>query len=250
MSNKSFADIEYDYQLAEYSERVLSRTTKNRCLYHYTKFTTFQNIVSSNELRLFKPMDMNDKAEQESIKGLSGIIFYSCFSLVPESAEMWKMYSENDNGCILEINFESAKKMRNFPVLKASSEEPLDKSLYDLEFNSVAYWSRSNITGTRYLKCMKGVNTKYKGSYESPVVAGMIKSEFWRFENEARLILRTKQEYKDDYFRLKLEHDFLNNCRIIISPFSSKATEEKIKDYCSDKHIPCRESDYSGTINY
>lgn len=252
MSRIVFEEIDNDELLAKYLKQVLSRHTTANCLFHYAKFSTLQRIYENNTLRLNKPEMMNDKAEADSIKKnkLENRLFYTCFTLTSESAEMWKMYTATNDGCIIGINFELAKKMLNYPVY--SSIEYNDETMKitgELGFSAVAYFTEKEDSNSR-LKCMSVNNKGYSTSYESAVLAGMIKSDFWRFEKEARLILRTNQDYDNNYVELKLEKEFWNDVSVVISPFTTIKKERMIKEWCDEKRIKCCPSKFARKVNF
>ena len=221
-SNKSkFSDIKDDNSLALYLKKVLSRATSLGHLYHYTTFDTIKKIYLSNTLRLHKASGMNDIAEDKSIdrNGLSNHLFYSCFSLVDENAEMWNMYSNRDDGCILGINFETARKMVDcsLQLPEQDKSQTTEKMKIDDKpfFSSIVYYFKKEDRKNNSLECMTVYNPGYSESYEGFELVGLVKSSFWRFEKEARLIVQTEREYSDKYLELKLPDDFWSGCKII-----------------------------------
>ncbi len=251
MSRISFSNIQDEETLAKYLKQVLSRPTTDHCLYHYTKFSTFQKIRESNVLRLNRPNLMNDKAEADSIKdnGLDRRMFYTCFSLVPESAEMWKMYTNVNDGCMIKINFELAKKMLGYLVYWDVQGKKYSAQ-GELSFNSIAYFTEAE-DGKKhqYLDCMRSHNNGYSCSLYSEKLAGMIKSNFWRFENEARLVLRTDKDY-DDFLELCLDEDFWKECEVVISPFTTNKRIKEIECWCKGRSIKCATSKFTGKLNF
>lgn len=258
MSRLIFSEIKNDTDLASYLTLVLSRATKTSCLYHYTTFSTLKKIIEGQILLLNKPSRMNDKAEADAIKlnGLKDKLFYSCFTMSNESAELWNMYTEVNDGCLIEIPFDLAKEMKNYTVLRFTDElkklcvqtgTPIQEKI---SFNSVAYYSTNPKNNYPSLSCMSVFNKGYSQFYQSKKLAGMIKSDFWRFEHEARMIVRLQDIWEGNFLGLSLDTQFWDKCKVVISPFSTSQKEIEIADYCKKNSINCRRSSFSGQISF
>ena len=226
MNKRSFSEIQNDEQLAEYLKGVLARPPREeKVLRHYTSFSSLQKIFESHVLLLNRPSRMNDKAEASIIakKELTNKLFYCCFTLESEKAELWDMYTEIDNGCILEISWDLAKEMLDYDVLefKDGLKKTGTKTAEKPSFSSIVYYSVKDSNPPK-LACRSVSNDGYQNFYETSQIAGMAKSDFWSCENEVRLILNSDKEWpKDTILGLSLKQNFWKKCRVVISPLST-----------------------------
>ena len=81
---------------------------KHRSILHYTSILTALKILR-NKRFLFNRIDrVNDLEEKEKLKEYKnyGRTFISCFTYEEkESIPMWKIYTKNDTGVLLKIDF-------------------------------------------------------------------------------------------------------------------------------------------------
>ena len=121
----NLCEIQNEEHLAEYLKEILSKVSLNDMyFYHCTSFSSLKSIIESNVFLLSRSSRMNDRAESDIIRenDLGNRLFYACFTLAPESAGLWNMYTEINNGCMLKLRGDYAVKLQNYPVYRFDDE--------------------------------------------------------------------------------------------------------------------------------
>lgn len=169
-------------------------------LYHYTKLSSAEKIISSQTLRASSPLRVNDEFEftphyilkdgrigrAKKWKALAASYFgFICFCKESNSPAMWSRYAQKYRGVVFEFNFATSPFKEHSQIAWLRSR-PVE---YEKE--------RAVFDEKKYLDL---VNANQKDASHEMVMNVLIrKEESWTHEKEVRLfLLRGSENFEGD----------------------------------------------------
>lgn len=247
---------------------------------HYTKLTNMKSIFEKGFFRLNRIDKVNDLAEKSFIKykEIYKTVYIGCFTHNEnESIPQWYMYTPKDEGVYINYElknqtgdnlFQLIDKTRDIIVKyqdnktqdkyntssiahNLSNKKNLDCFIY-LTLSDVAYLSDDEIELYKpYIYVCD------KGKKERKTVAtrlAKLKSKYWNFEYETRIIanyVSTKKVLYEPPEGIYVPLNFDNmKITIYLNPWATKEFMTKVKSICnSSKYIKDFEIKYSNLYN-
>lgn len=242
---KKFADIQDQKELYEYLTKPFTYLRGLKQVRHYTSLEVLSQILINKTLRFSKIEASNDALEIKWCKGNAIDSYF--FSLVKSKMEnfgMASMYGSLKISDYFSMSENKKKKLhKKEPIyicllIPMANIKNLCKSKYKnipspVALN-VAYANQTNKDSVKGSVLFCGSNVNRKSIKLSPQkFAGCVKDYAWKYENELRLCVKTKQN--SNHVDVEVPSDFLDGVKVI--PVNSKKEEcqEALKQMLENK---------------
>ena len=227
--------VETSNQLSDYLKKALTRASKGKestYLYHYTKIKYLVEMLKSRYMRLGSCVDMNDDFETAILKhhGLLRRLYYACFTKVPESLAMYKLYGVNEDSVMLKISYAGLEKilssnatsevygkyspMHNYMILEnnQATNRFIDGKLY---CTAVGYVDPDTMT----IHSGSKEDNSYRSPFMQKELAGKLKYRCWEYEDELRLCGELSKDLAEkECLAVKLPDEFDDFITVTLCP--------------------------------
>ena len=233
-------------------------------LFHYTTIDTLALILNNRSIKFNRLDQLDDKTECEAFSDFNPLryIFSSSFTDDPnENIALWKMYADMERGVRLEFESSTMFSPKSTPLSKHSITGSLPTSIYTAIKSSdiinedfiLVFWEPledHSLGQGIYLRKINYINnikdiysslirTSPSISY-SPREFGYLKSTYWQFQREVRLLIYTfpnascqeefnkiilyRRELKTTFILVPLSKFAIDNLNIVLSPKAPEAS--------------------------
>ena len=199
---------------------------------------------------------MNDPFETAVLtnQGLSKRLFYTCFTKVPESLAMYKLYGIDKNSVIIKISYSDLAKfitennisndhystVRQMKILRnnQSTNKYVSGELFFTAIGYIDPRSKELRTGT-------SINSHIKKPFLSSELAGKVKYNCWEYEEEVRLCAQLASDLDDnECLSVKVPENFDSMISIILCPGFDRVKNKRILMDLRMRDIDCQASVY------
>ena len=229
----------------ELKNRVFGKSNGTIC--HYTSYESLLMILKNKSFRLSRYDLMNDRAEKDLSKCVSGDCRYiiSFTGTTSENVAMWALYGKHSSlklriefarGSLINSvndNFYFDPELNNKIPLWGTQTIPNDFSKKNFTLSDVVYYDKQKNTFRMNGSPLKNIVVSHDYIDQ---LAGTIKYDAWEYEKESRLAVVLHQNLSDIDFQnlthvyAKLNDEFISKIKITYSPWINDVVFNQLKN--------------------
>lgn len=243
--NGEFFGFELGNELYNFSEKP---ALERQRLFHYTNVDSMLKILHNSTLKFNRIDSVNDLMEKKYFANdIYKLIFLSSFVYdETEIIPMWNTYTNNEYGVRLEFSIKEEQKFTDIIDIGKKYVQ----GFTEVDFKQIGMFGANNLHnncikdwiatfGLRDIIYDENILNEHPidcGGVFNLCSMGIVKSNYWRYEKESRILMYLRTISKDieipdfKYFLVPIDLKKLSKINITFSPYMSKEIKNMIRN--------------------